>query len=94
MTHFLVALQEATSRATAEGYASGSALSVGTLRFVRADVDNWVRVECASLPTVGNGPGEESARWGEECIGALECVRRKLGTFEDYTPQDAGEGQV
>lgn len=94
MTHFLVALQEATSGAPVEGYDSGSALSVGTLRFVRADVDNWVRAECASLPTMGDGPGEESGRWGEECIDALECVQRKHGPFENYTPEDAGEGQV
>ncbi|EIW53121.1 uncharacterized protein TRAVEDRAFT_75246 [Trametes versicolor FP-101664 SS1] len=94
ITRFLIELQEASSGAcTSEGE---DAASVGTLCFVRADVDSWVRSECASLPTVaassGAGEGNEKesggARWGEECMEALEGVRRKLSRVDDDESED------
>ncbi|KAL1937310.1 hypothetical protein VTO73DRAFT_13874 [Trametes versicolor] len=45
MSYFLIALQEALPGEPAEGYDSGSASSVGTLCFVRADVDSWAAPE-------------------------------------------------
>lgn len=94
MTRFLIELQEAACSAAAEGEGEGSSTSTGTLRFVRADVDKWMRDEGASLPAMGGGTGKGGMQWGEECIDALECVRRKLGTFEGYMPEDADDGHV
>lgn len=94
MTRFLIQLQEAAFGAAAEGYDSGSTASISTLRFVRADVDKWVRDECGSLPGMGEGTGQGDMQWGEECIDALECVRRKLGAFEEYMPEDVEDGHI
>lgn len=94
MTRFLIQLHHATSDAPVEGHDSGTATSMATLRFVRADVDEWVRTEFASLPVMGEGTGGGGAQWGEECMDALECVRRKLGTFEDSMLEDADDGHV
>lgn len=94
ITRFLIELQEASSGACAsEGEDTAS---VGTLCFVRADVDSWVRSECASLPMIcagadtnrGNEKEGGGARWGEECMEALEGVRRKLSRVEDDESED------
>ncbi|EIW53124.1 uncharacterized protein TRAVEDRAFT_53535 [Trametes versicolor FP-101664 SS1] len=85
MTHFLVALQEATSSAPAEGYDSGSALSVGTLRFVRADVDNWLQQSViSSVRFTVNGQPHALESWPvdpSESVGLLHFVRADVDSY-------------
>ncbi|OJT01621.1 hypothetical protein TRAPUB_7925 [Trametes pubescens] len=99
ITHFLIELQEASTGASTSASEGEDAASVGTLCFVRADVDSCVWSECGTLLTIGVGvgggkEGGEAHRWSDECLEALEGVRRKLSRAEDDELEGDGDENV
>lgn len=64
---------------------------------MRADVDSWVREECAPLPVVGEHAGLESEKEGEGTQGGKEApegVRPVLNRVQDADDELKGDVRV
>lgn len=78
MTHFLVDLQEAASVSMHFGThlqsgSSDASASISVLRFVRADVDNWINDELQRLSTV-DGEGTRQLSHDNEYTETTDSV--------------------
>lgn len=83
MTHFLVDLQEAASVSVHFGThlqsgPSDASASISVLRFVRADVDNWINDELQRLSTVDGGETRQQSQ-DYEHTGTTDSVGDVVG---------------